>query len=134
MTATTPPAGSSSATPAPSSPEVVTEALLALGRDPANPFPVAVEGGRIVATWVYQDARGMFGSSRSSYRLRITLLPETHEYKRSEINTERSVGTASGSYTFNSAKVVGPVKRTLAAHGWHRRRTALGKAIRGLFS
>jgi hypothetical protein len=132
MTATTPPDGSSA--PAPSTPEVVTEALLALGRDPVNPFTVAVEGERIVATWVYQDARGPIGRSRSDYRLRITLLPATHEYKRSEIMSTRSAGSVSGSYTFNSAKVVGPVKRTLAAHGWHRRRTALGKALRRLFS
>jgi hypothetical protein len=134
MTATTPPDGSSSATPAPSSPEVVTEALLALGRDPSHPFIVAVEGGRIVATWVYRDDVGALGASRMDYRLRITLLPETHEYKRSEIKTERSAGNVSGSWSFNSAKVVGPVKQTLEAHGWQRRRSALGKAIRGLFS
>jgi hypothetical protein len=126
VTSTTPPA-------APSSPEVVTQALLDLGLDPQHPFTVAVEGERIVARWVWKDAQGASGSARSSYALRITLLPETHEYKRSEINTERSAGTVSGTFTFNSAKVVGPVKRTLEAHGWERRKTALGKAIRGLF-
>ena len=132
MTATTPPERPSAA--APSSPEVVTEALLALGRDDAHPFTVAVEDGRIVATWVYRDAQGRVGSSRMDYKLRITLLPETHEYKRSEIKTERSSGTVSGTWSFNSAKVVGPVKQTLEAHGWQRRRSALGKAISGLFS
>ena len=132
MTATTPPEQPSAA--APSSPEVVTEALLALGHDDAHPFTVAVEDGRIVATWVYRDARGRVGSSRMDYKLRITLLPETHEYKRSEIKTERSSGTVTGTWSFNSAKVVGPVKQTLEAHGWQRRRSALGKAIGGLFS
>ena len=132
VTSTTPPASSGPA--GPSSPEAVTQALLDLGRDPQHPFTVAVEGERIVARWVWKDAHDAGGSARSSYALRITLLPETHEYKRSEINTERSTGTATGTATFTSAKVVGPVKRTLEAHGWHRRKTALGKAIRNLFS
>jgi hypothetical protein len=127
VTSTTPPAAASS-------PEAVTQALLDLGRDPQHPFTVAVEGERIVARWVWKDAQGMVGSARSSYALRITLLPETHEYKRSELNTESSAGTVSGTYTFSSAKVVGPVKETLEAHGWHRRRSALGKALGGLFS
>lgn len=112
----------------------MTRALLDLGRDPSTPFEVAVEGERIVATWVYFDATGKVGSSRLTYKLRITLLPETHEYKRSEIKTGTSSGTVNGSYSFNSAKVVGPVKQTLEAHGWHRRRSALGKALSGLFS
>lgn len=118
VTSTTPPASSGAA--GPSSPEAVTQALLDLGRDPQHPFTVAVavEGERIVARWVWKDAHDAVGSARSSYALRITLLPETHEYKRSEINTERSTGTATGTATFTSAKVVGPVKRTLEAHGW----------------
>jgi hypothetical protein len=112
----------------------VTQALLDLGSRPEHPFTTSIEGERIVFTWVYDKASGPFGSREQSYRLRITLIPETFEYKRSEIGMERQSGSVSGSYTFNSAKVVGPVKRTLEAHGWHRRRTALGKAIRRLFS
>jgi hypothetical protein len=127
MTPTTPPT-------TPSSPEAVTQALLDLGSRPEHPFTTSIEGERIVFTWVYDKASGPFGSREQSYRLRITLIPETFEYKRSEIGMERQSGSVSGSYTFNSAKVVGPVKRTLEAHGWHRRRTALGKAIRSLFS
>jgi hypothetical protein len=127
MTPTTPPT-------TPSSPEAVTQALLDLGSRPEHPFTTSIEGERIVFTWVYDKASGPFGSREQSYRLRITLIPETFEYKRSEIGMERQSGSVSGSYTFNSAKVVGPVKRTLEAHGWHRRRTALGKAIRRLFA
>lgn len=127
MTPETPPA-------TPSSPETVTQALLDLGSRPEHPFTTSIQGERIVFTWVYDKASGPFGSREQSYRLRITLIPETFEYKRSEIGTERQSGSVSSSYTFNSAKVVGPVKRTLEAHGWHRRRTALGKAIRRLFS
>ena len=127
MTSTTPPA-------TPSSPEVVTQALLDLGSRPEHPFTTSIQGGRIVFTWVYDKASGPFGSREQSYRLRITLIPETSEYKRSEIGVERQRGSVSGSYTFNSAKVVGPVKQTLEAHGWQRRRSALGKAIGGLFS
>lgn len=133
MTPTTPPTTPSSPS-SPSSPEVVTQALLDLGSRPEHPFTTSIEGGRIVFTWVYDKASGPFGSREQSYRLRITLIPETSEYKRSEIGVERQRGSVSGSHTFNSAKVVGPVKRTLEAHGWHRRRTALGKAIRRLFS
>jgi hypothetical protein len=127
MTPTTPPT-------TPSSPEAVTQALLDLGSRPEHPFTTSIQGERIVFTWVYDKASGPFGSREQSYRLRITLIPETFEYKRSEIGMERQSGSVSGSYTFNSAKVVGPVKRTLEAHGWHRRRTALGKAIRRLFA
>lgn len=127
MTPETPPA-------TPSSPETVTQALLDLGSRPEHPFTTSIQGERIVFTWVYDKASGPFGSREQSYRLRITLIPETFEYKRSEIGVERQSGSVSSSYTFNSAKVVGPVKRTLEAHGWHRRRTALGKAIRRLFS
>jgi len=127
MTSTTPPA-------TPSSPEVVTQALLDLGSRPEHPFTTSIQGGRIVFTWVYDKASGPFGSREQSYSLRITLIPETSEYKRSEAGMQRESGSVSSSYRFNSAEVVGPVKRTLEAHGWHRRRTALGKAIRGLFS
>jgi hypothetical protein len=127
MTSTTPPA-------TPSSPEVVTQALLDLGSRPEHPFTTSIQGGRIVFTWVYDKASGPFGSREQSYSLRITLIPETSEYKRSETGMQRESGSVSSSYRFNSAEVVGPVKRTLEAHGWHRRRTALGKAIRGLFS
>jgi hypothetical protein len=127
MTPETPPA-------TPSSPEAVTQALLDLGSRPEHPFTTSIQSERIVFTWVYDKASGPFGSREQSYRLRITLIPETSEYKRSEIGMERQSGSVSSSYTFNSAKVVGPVKRTLEAHGWHRRRTALGKAIRRLFA
>jgi hypothetical protein len=47
---------------------------------------------------------------------------------------QRESGSVSSSYRFNSSGVVGPVKHTLEAHGWHRRRTALGKAVRRLFT
>jgi len=120
------------AEPAPA--DVVTQALLDLGQQPEHPFTAAIEGERIVFVWVYDKASGALGSREQSYKLRITLIPETHEYKRSEIMKSRESGTASGSYSFNSSKVVGPVKRTLADHGWNRRRTALGKALRRLFS
>ena len=112
----------------------MTQALLDLGSRPEHPFTTSIQGGRIVFTWVYDKASGPFGSREQSYSLRITLIPETSEYKRSETGMQRESGSVSSSYRFNSAEVVGPVKRTLEAHGWHRRRTALGKAIRGLFS
>ncbi|BDZ48970.1 hypothetical protein GCM10025867_12110 [Frondihabitans sucicola] len=105
----------------------VTEALLALNDDPRIPFTVSRrDDGKIVAEWTYVNT----SSDNKTYRLTITPLPETNEYKASSLTVE-GAGSAgapvAGTWKFSTSAVTTPVYAVLTEHGWERKKSFLGK-------
>lgn len=115
-----------------SSADEVTRALFALN-DGDHPFSVAREGERIVATWGRRAGSGADAISLSGnvwWKYRITLLGETGEYRRSVATMNWEDG-GRGAYVFKSWDISGPVNKVLEDHGWTKRRTWLGRLLRG---
>jgi hypothetical protein len=116
-------------TGSPSPVDEVGDALIALHRATEHPFDMTFEDGQFIATYQVQPGRSD-GSTYSTYRYCVRLLPENGEYRRLTRTSTRTSTGGSGTWRFNSRWVTGPVDDTLAAHGWKPRRTALGKLFR----
>jgi hypothetical protein len=115
----------------PSSATRVGDALMALHGATEHPFDMTFDGERFIATFRVQRPDG---STFSTTRYSIRLLPATAEYRRLMTTTTRTTSAGPGTHTYNSRWITKPVDAVLAAHGWKPRRTVFGRLFRRMLA